>query len=70
MKVFQNYDADGEVNKSAFPVVAVYPWILQRDSQTDLVQPHEKGADFTPGKGTSLPKPTSCLPCGKEEKCG
>lgn len=47
--VFQNYDDEGEVNKSAHPAVQQYPWILQRDSQSTLIQPHERGTFFTPG---------------------
>lgn len=65
--VFRNYDQSGEVNKNAHPVVDTYPWILQRNDFATLVQPHEKGTFFTPGKGASIPKPTSCLPCGVKE---
>lgn len=70
MSVFRNYESSKNsenVIDNAHPVVAVYPWILQRNDFTTLVQPHEKGSFFTPGAGASMPKPTSCMPCGLKD---
>ena len=65
--VFSTYDRrkGGDVLANQHPLVTVYPWITQRNDIMTLVQPHERGTFFTPGRlqttsGQGLPQPTSC----------
>lgn len=64
--VFSTYDRRkaADVLQQQHPLVTVYPWITQRSDVMSLIQPHEKGTFFVPGRITPsngvLPKPSGC----------